>query len=141
MTLRPLSEKDLVFIADEKEKFADGWNYEMLVSSFNTGRFYGFIAEEEGEKTGFITYSVLVPDADIESVYVRQESRKKGIAAALMNSAIKDVENKGGKKIFLEVREKNAPAINLYLKFGFKKISTRKKYYGEENAIVFVKEL
>lgn len=141
MTIRPLIEEDLYFIAEEKKNFSDGWNYDMLVSSFKASRLFGFIAEENGEKTGFITYSVLPPDADVISVYVKKEKRNRGIAAALIFAAIKDVKNMGGKKIFLEVRESNFPAINLYAKFGFIQISVRKKYYGDENALVFSKEL
>ena len=47
----------------------------------------------------------------------------------------------GVNKIFLEVREKNAPAISLYIKNGFVKISERKNYYGDENAVVYIKEI
>ena len=141
MIIRPLTEKDLVFIAGEKKNFPDGWNYGMLLSSFNSGRFFGLIAEENGEPIAFITYSVVFFDADIESVYVRKEYRKKGVAAALMSAATDELNNKGVKKIMLEVRESNAPAIGLYLKFGFERISTRKKYYGDENAAVFCKEI
>ena len=141
MTIRKLTEEDLTFIAAEKENFPDGWNANMLLSSYKTGRFFGFIAEDSGKKTGFITYSVLIPDADVESVYVKKEDRRRGIAENLLAAAINSIEETGGKKIFLEVREGNIPAINLYVKHGFKKISVRKKYYGEENALVFCKEI
>ena len=44
------------------------------------------------------------------------------------------------KKLFLEVRESNLPAISLYEKYGFIKISQRKKYYKDgENADVMLK--
>jgi ribosomal-protein-alanine N-acetyltransferase len=45
--------------------------------------------------------------------------------------------------IFLEVRESNSPAIGLYKKFGFVKISIRKNFYSfpDENAVVMQKIL
>lgn len=141
MNIRALNKSDLNFIAAEKENFSDGWNFDMLLSAYGTGRFFGVIAEEDKTPFAFITYSLLAPDADIESVYVKKEKRRQGVADKLISAAINDIKRKGGEKIFLEVRENNAPAINLYLKFGFKRISTRKKYYGEENAAVFIKEI
>ena len=141
MNIRSLSENDLIFIAAEKANFPDGWNYDMLLSSFKTGRFNGFIAEDEKTPIGFITYSVIAPDADIESVYVKKEYRKKGVASALILAASGDIKRKGCEKIFLEVRESNLSAINLYVKCGFKKISERKKYYGDETAAVLIKEI
>ena len=45
--------------------------------------------------------------------------------------------------IFLETRVDNLPAIKLYEKHGFRRISIRKNYYksndGREDAIVFKK--
>ena len=39
--------------------------------------------------------------------------------------------------ITLEVNDKNIPAINLYLKYGFEKVGLRKNYYGlDQNAII-----
>ena len=51
----------------------------------------------------------------------------------------------GCKKIFLEVRVSNNPAIELYNKTGFKRVSIRKNYYrlpdGREDALVMSKRL
>ena len=141
MIIRPLTESDLSFIAAEKTNFHDGWNMEMLVSSYKTGRFFGFIAVEKNSPIGFITYSVALPTADVESVYVKEGQRKKGVALALLKAAEDEAKSKGVEKLFLEVRESNIPAKNLYRKFGFNKISERKKYYGDESAEVFIKEI
>lgn len=141
MTVRKMQESDLTFIADCKKDFSDGWNYQMLASSFATGRFYGFIAEDGGTPVAFLTYSFLRPDADIESVFVKTEYRRKGIAGALIIAAEKEIKNGGGAKIFLEVRESNYPAKKLYAENGFGKISVRKKYYGTEDAEIFLKEI
>ena len=52
---------------------------------------------------------------------------------------IKDYPNL--KKIFLEVRKSNIPAINAYKKAGFNQISVRKKYYSDgEDALILIKE-
>ena len=43
--------------------------------------------------------------------------------------------------ILLEVNEKNDSAINLYKKIGFYLINIRKKYYGNEDALIMRKEV
>ena len=44
---------------------------------------------------------------------------------------------KNMQSITLEVNDKNIPAINLYLKYGFEKVGLRKNYYGlDQNAII-----
>ena len=74
-------------------------------------------------------------------MFVLPEFRKSGIGFEIVNSALEILKNDGINKVFLEVRESNIPAINLYLKCGFKKINVRKKYYSNgENAVIFVKE-
>lgn len=44
-------------------------------------------------------------------------------------------------KVFLEVNENNSYAIKLYESNQFQKISKRKKYYGEDDAIIMCLKL
>lgn len=141
MTIRPISLSDAPKIAAVKEFFPDVWSEGTLISSFLSGRFFGLMVEENGDETGFITYSLAQPEADIESVFVFPDKRLKGFGGALIDGAIEDLKNRGVNKIFLEVRKNNAPAIKLYSKKGFNEISVRKKYYGDEDAVVMVKEI
>ena len=47
-----------------------------------------------------------------------------------------------GEYTTLEVNENNLPAINLYLKYGFKNVGFRKKYYkNRDSAIIMTKDL
>ncbi|MBQ7339764.1 MAG: ribosomal protein S18-alanine N-acetyltransferase [Clostridia bacterium] len=140
MTFRKITIEDIPFLEEPKKKdFLDCWNSEQYLSSFNSGRFFGLIAEEDGVKLGFITITLGVEEADIESVYVIKEFRKQGVARELVKKAIEQLGDI--KKFFLEVRESNIPAISLYTSLGFKQISIRKKYYFDgENALVFIKE-
>ena len=63
----------------------------------------------------------------------------------LLNEIVFASRAMGSRKIFLEVRISNKPAIELYYKSGFKKVSLRKNYYrlpeGREDALVMVKKL
>ena len=144
--IRRITIKDVGFLSSVRDAFPDAWNEDMLNSAFRAGNFYGFIAEERaGGKNlpiGFITFSVCCDTADLQDLFVKPDFRKKGVAKALVSAFENDTRERGVKKLFLEVRESNAPAIALYLSGGFEQISVRKKYYSDgENALVLSKEL
>ena len=142
MKIRALDKTDIPFLVSARDSFPDAWDEKMLLSAFKAGNFFGFIAEDGVLPTGFITYSVNIDTADLQDLFVAENYRKKGVGNALITKFIDNARARGVKKLFLEVRESNTPAINLYKKAGFNLISTRKKYYSDgENALVLVKEL
>lgn len=142
MIIRPLNKDDIPFLVSARNTFPDAWDEKMLLSAFAAGNFYGFIAETDGNPTGFITYSVSVDTADLQDLFVAEDCRKKGVGSALVAEFIKGAISHGVKKLFLEVRESNTPAIGLYEKAGFTFLSVRKRYYSDgENARVYIKEL
>ena len=90
-----------------------------------------------GEKTlGYLEIRNVDNDIDIMNLYVNQEERHKGIATALLNEVIEKEEYS---RIMLEVNENNNEALRLYNKLGFKEISLRERYYGEDTAIIMEK--
>lgn len=140
MIIRPLVKSDTDSLLKARELgFTDGFNESMIASGFNSGNFYGFIAEDDGV-TGFITYTLTQDFAEIADLFVFPKFRKKGVGTALVFELIKTVKNSGRGKIFLEVRKGNFAAKNLYKKIGFTDLYERKKYYGDEDAEVMVKE-
>ncbi len=140
--IKRLDKSFVASLVELNEKyFSDGWTESMLLSAFNRADFYAYGFFENQLLTGFITYTVGEDFADLEDVLVVPEYRKKGQAKQLLEFMINDLSNKGVKKILLEVRNSNVPAINLYETFGFKVLSKRKKYYIDgEDALVMIKE-
>ena len=120
MNIRSFEKGDIPFLVSARERFSDAWDENMLLSAFRAGNFYGFIAEENqsGENTpiGFITYSVNIDTADLQDLFVSEEYRGKGVGKALVSAFMRAVHENGVKKLFLEVRESNTPAITLYKK-------------------------
>ncbi|MBQ9103604.1 MAG: ribosomal protein S18-alanine N-acetyltransferase [Clostridia bacterium] len=125
-----------------KSEFSDAYDLNALESGFNNGHFFALGKIEKGKIIGFITYSTSIDFADIETVFVLKEFRRKGIAESLINKMLEDVKSKGINRVLLEVRSSNIPAISLYKKLGFNEISIRKKYYSNlEDALILAKEL
>ena len=81
MTVTLLTVKDVDKIcALYLKDFADGWNKEMLISAFNTGRFICAGAFDGERLIGVITCSKSVDDADLEGIVTLKEYRGKGVA-------------------------------------------------------------
>ena len=96
---------------------------------------YGYY--EDDLLLGFIHISKVYEVVDIVNIVVDINNRKKGIGKKLIDyvcNIFDDVDY-----IMLEVRSSNESAINLYKKCGFEVINVRKKYYGNEDAIVMKK--
>ena len=141
MRFLPLTKADVEdVVAISKDAFKDGWNAQMLLDGIESGNLFGTICKIGNKTIAFITYSTNEEFAELNDIFVVQEYRKNGIASVLLQGLFDNLKDKT-KKIFLEVREGNAPAISLYNKFGFTKVNVRRKYYADgENALVLVRE-
>jgi ribosomal protein S18 acetylase RimI-like enzyme len=84
--------------------------------------------------------------AGIETLNVDPLFRGKGIGKKLLIAAEDEMTFRGIQRIRLEVSVFNTPAINLYEKSGFRKVSLIKNYYyyeqnGSHDAFRMIKEL
>lgn len=115
---------------------------ESIKKEFNNLNFKYFIAKYENIIVGFFSFS-LVTDIEIESIAVKKEFQNMGIGNLLLNYIFNFAKSNNVENIFLEVRTSNFPAISLYLKNGFEKLSIRKNYYSDtnENAIILKKTI
>lgn len=91
-----------------------------------------YVYEENNKVIGFIQIEIHFEITDIINIAVDENYQNKGIATELIEFIKNDVEE----KIMLEVRSRNEAAIKTYEKNGFKVINIRKKYYGDDDAII-----
>ncbi len=97
--------------------------------------------EIENRIVGFVSASFSFEQCDILQVCVCGKFRRQGLGKELLIAFENIMKEKGVCELFLEVNEKNIPAINLYNSMNFSFLSKRKKYYGENDAIVMHKTL
>ena len=121
---------------------ADGWSAESFRSEAEKENGIVLYIAENGSVIALLTAYTAVGEADITSVAVAPEHRRRGLAMALL----RELESRlpaDTESIFLEVRESNAPAAALYEKLGFGRLSVRKNFYSDppENAVVMQKIL
>lgn len=92
-------------------------------------RLDGTFALRAGEE-GFVLARQTMDEAEILTLAVRPSARRRGIGAALVNTALAAVGAAGAKAMFLEVAEANEAAIHLYAAAGFTRIGLRRDYYA-----------
>jgi len=100
----------------------------------STDAIYNYIDDEK--VLGYLEFRLVDGVLDIMNLFVNEENRREGIATKLMNEMINKEDYT---RIMLEVNENNNEAIRLYNKLGFKEISFRDRYYGEDTAIIMEK--
>ncbi len=125
----------------EKECFSLPWSKEQFIESLENSFSIFLMATVEEQFAGYIGLYLIVDQAQILNLAVKQNFRNKGIAKALILKAFETAKEKGANKLFLEVRLSNINAINLYEKCGYSKDGTRKNFYENptEDALLMSK--
>ena len=79
---------------------------------------------------GFAMLRLLGDDVELMTIAVEPKYRGKGVGAALLKACFADLMMTPSKRMILEVAADNPPAIRLYQKLGFAKLSERQGYYA-----------
>ncbi len=127
----------------ERENFSVPWDENGFLSFMIREGTVFLSAFLDDRLVGYCGLISAADEADITNVSVSLEARHQGIGSRLVEELIKEADDMGIKKVFLEVRESNASAIALYQKYCFKQVGIRKDYYEKptENALLMLKEL
>lgn len=117
----------------------NSWSVESIQSELEKADSRCTVAVEDSKVVGFLAFEQIMDEGSIVEVAVSPDYRRRGIARALINEALRNCT--GLCTVFLEVREGNAPAVALYESLGFERIAVRRGYYDnpKENAIIMRK--
>jgi ribosomal-protein-alanine N-acetyltransferase len=113
-----------------------------LLTDYNA---VGLAARVNDELVGFVIGRVdvarNVPFGHILTLDIEPLCRRMGIAQRLLHEIEDIFKGKGIKECRLEVREDNVAALNLYLKFGYRKVGKLEKYYDDAHGLYLRKTL
>jgi ribosomal-protein-alanine N-acetyltransferase len=139
LRIEPLRRTDLGNLLEvEEEAFSSPWNRNMYLRELERLDACYLVARMGRLLVGYGGMLVILDEAHIMTLAVRDDYRRQGIATRLLLNLISEAEAKGGRFLTLEVRKSNEAAINLYKKFGFQIMGERKHYYIDnlENALI-----
>ena len=111
--------------------------YEEIIEN-KVSRYY--MALFENERIGYIGVWIPRPNAEILTLYIKEEFRKKSYGVVLLEFMLDQLAEENIESVTLEVRVSNVAAISLYKKVGFEQVSIRKNYYKDgEDALLMYK--
>jgi tRNA threonylcarbamoyl adenosine modification protein YeaZ/ribosomal-protein-alanine acetyltransferase len=143
---RPMTALDLVSaIAIEKQVYGKtAWSADQFKEEFaKAPKSAQYLAAEfEGQLIAYAGIFYVADVADIHTLTVVADQRRKGVGRELLKRLIDWARVKKAPAIMLEMRLGNDAARPLYESFGFIEISKRENYYGPGlTAVVMRKEL
>ena len=128
----------------EEASFTNPWSREMYLTELeNSGVSYCYLAYgPDGHVVGFCSFWRVLDELHINNLAVAPESRRSGVATALLRHVLREGAALGAQKATLEVRQSNDAARLLYERFGFSIAGVRRAYYTKpvEDALVLWRE-
>lgn len=143
--IEPVSAADAELLAElHKRAFDRPWSAVEIARLLDNPTTFALLSRA-GPAQGFIMAWAAAGDAEILTVAVVPEARRKGVATALVNAASVAALVRGAAAMHLEVAEDNDGARLLYAKLGYRQVGARPAYYpgagGGVAAIVMRRDL
>jgi ribosomal-protein-alanine N-acetyltransferase len=97
-----------------------------------------WVAEVNGRVAGMVVGWLLVDEIHIATIAIHPDFRRQGIGRKLLSHTLRRALEEGAQSSFLEVRESNLGAQEMYRQFGYEPTGRRKRYYkdNDEDAIL-----
>lgn len=132
---RAMRVEDINTICDiEKEAFPTPWTAGAFQNELSNNHFAHYLVMEvDGAIAGYAGMWVIMDEAHITNIAVRSMYRGKKLGERLLTELRRKANNRGAKRMTLEVRVTNRIAQNLYEKLGFRSVGVRKGYYTDNN--------
>lgn len=119
------------------------WPREVLAEELARDHGRVMVVRDGSELIAFIVFWWVVDELSILNLGTDPSRRRSGLAARLLEHAIAWAHRLRCRRVMLEVRRSNRPAIQLYRKYGFRPVAVRAGYYAipPEDALVMRLEL
>ncbi|NLN15571.1 MAG: ribosomal protein S18-alanine N-acetyltransferase [Tissierellia bacterium] len=138
--VREMKEDDVDQVVEiEREAFTTPWSREAFMAEVNKNKLAKYmVAEVDGRVVGFGGMWLILNEAHITNIAVKEEYRGMGVGKRILESLIYYCALKNIDSMTLEVRKSNMVAQKLYRKYGFVEYGVRSNYYTDngEDAIV-----
>ncbi|MDC0447365.1 ribosomal protein S18-alanine N-acetyltransferase [Gammaproteobacteria bacterium] len=107
------------------------WSQEQIKESFQNKNNLVIGVFNQDELIGYCFILIAQTEAEILNIAIDINFQRKGLGEILLKECFERLKSQQAKNLFLEVRESNHAAKNLYSKMGFKTIGIRKNYYSD----------
>lgn len=123
----------------ERVSFTTVWPTDAFYNELSTNKLaHYFVGRLDGKIVAYGGIWVILEDSHITTVAVEPNLRGRGLGEAMVLKLIDEGIERGAAWMTLEVRESNVSAQQLYRKYGFTTVTTRKGYYSDDNESALV---
>lgn len=137
--------QDLASVAAiERVAFSDPWSLRSFRQALDSPTvFFACARSDGGGVLGYVVAWFVADQGEIANIAVAPDHRGHGVGRALLDAALSEAEARGISAVFLEVRDSNRRARELYASRGFEEVGRRRRYYRKpvEDAIVLRRTL
>jgi ribosomal protein S18 acetylase RimI-like enzyme len=119
LTIRPITAADRALI---EEIGPQRWSGDIVVvhdTTFRPAGLPGFLAEEDGEVVGLLTYAQVTPDT-VEVVTIDAFDARNGVGTELLAAAVDAAAGLGARQVVLTTTNDNVDALRFYQRRGFR---------------------
>jgi ribosomal-protein-alanine N-acetyltransferase len=146
VTISEATRADLsAVVAIEQAAFADPWSARSFQELLDNRSIYFMCARQAGSATvlGYIVAWFVADEGQIANLAVAVDACGQGIGKQLLDKALDEGRARGIEAVYLEVRDSNQRARQLYRSRGFEEVGRRRGYYRRpvEDAIVLRRTL
>jgi [ribosomal protein S18]-alanine N-acetyltransferase len=127
----------------EKASFPSPWSISAFKAETEKHISHLWVLISDAAVSGYICFWVLESEIQLLNLAVHPEKRRTNLGQFLLTRMVEKGISSGMKNVWLEVRQSNWGARNLYKKTGFREVGIRPNYYSEtnEDAILMTLEL
>lgn len=132
---------DLAEVAElERACYSDPWPASAFATLPENTRVFFAITRDDVRRrvTGYVVAWYVMDEGELANLAVAPGDRRRGIGRVLLDAMLADAAARGTTQVYLEVRESNVAARQLYATRGFEEIGRRKQYYRspKEDALI-----
>jgi [ribosomal protein S18]-alanine N-acetyltransferase len=140
MQIDPMTTADLHdVLAIERASFTTTWPSDSFYNELHTNKLaHYYVGRVDGKIVAYGGIWVIFEDSHVTTIAVGPAHRGMHYGERLLLFLLDQAIERGASWMTLEVRESNVGAQQLYRKYGFTTVTTRKGYYSDnnENALV-----
>ncbi len=130
----------------EREAYLWPWSEGNMHDSITHGHRCQTLRSNQGQLMGYFIAMLGSQEAHLLNITVAAAYQRQGWARVMLDHLLDWSRQQGAQWIWLEVRNSNERAINVYELYGFRRVGVRKAYYPfngsqREDAIVMSMQL
>ncbi len=126
-----LADLDSIMLIEPQAFGTHHWTRENFVRELNNQIAFYLVAELNHKVIAYIGAWIVIDEMHIVTLGVDPETRRQGVAEALLIALLNHASELNLRAITLEVRLSNIAAQELYAKYGFQRQGLRKNYYED----------